>query len=59
MRTGPAVLGGLPVLWCFHETLVLLIVPSTLARTSFDSLTKSIYTWSEEGTDRFLLAPWP
>jgi thiazole synthase ThiGH ThiG subunit len=28
----------------------------TLAKTTFDSLAKSIYTWSDEGKDQFLYA---
>jgi len=31
----------------------------TLAKTSFDSLAKSIYTLSDEGKDQFLYAQWP
>jgi hypothetical protein len=31
----------------------------TLAKTSFDSLTKSIYTLPDEGKDQFLYAQWP
>jgi hypothetical protein len=30
-----------------------------LAKTSFDSLAKSIYTLSDEGKDQFLQAQWP
>lgn len=31
----------------------------TLAKTSFDSLAKSIYTLSDERKDQFLYAQWP
>jgi hypothetical protein len=31
----------------------------TLAKTSFDSLAKTIYTMSDEGEDQFLYAQWP
>jgi hypothetical protein len=31
----------------------------TLAKTSFDSKAKSIYTLSDEGKDQFLYAQWP
>jgi hypothetical protein len=31
----------------------------TLAKTSFDSLAKTIYTLSDEGQDRFWYAQWP
>jgi hypothetical protein len=31
----------------------------TLAKTSFDSLAKTIYTMSDEGKDQFLYAQWP
>jgi len=31
----------------------------TPAKTTFDSLTKSIYTWSDEGKDQFLYTKWP
>ena len=31
----------------------------TLAKTSFDSPAKSIYTLSDEGKDQFLYAQWP
>ncbi len=34
-------------------------VLGTLAKTSFDSLAKSIYTLSDEGKDQFLYAQWP
>ena len=30
-----------------------------LVEVSFDSLTKSIYTWSDEGKDQFLYTQWP
>jgi hypothetical protein len=33
--------------------------PGMLARTTFDSLAKSIYTLSDEGKDQFLYAQWP
>jgi hypothetical protein len=31
----------------------------TLAKTSFDSLAKTIYTLSDEGQDQFWYAHWP
>jgi hypothetical protein len=31
----------------------------TLVEASFDSLTESIYTWSDEGKDQFLYTKWP
>jgi hypothetical protein len=31
----------------------------TPTKTTFDSLTKSIYTWSDEGKDQFLYTKWP
>lgn len=31
----------------------------TPAKTTFDSLTKSIYTWSDEGKDQFLYTQGP
>jgi hypothetical protein len=33
--------------------------PGMLAKTTFDSLSKSIYTLSDEGKDQFLYAHWP
>ena len=35
------------------------LATGTLAKTSFDSLAKTIYTLSDEGEDQFLYAQWP